>query len=124
MPRVIHFELPAEDPQRASRFYSEVFGWSFSKWDGPEEYLLTSTGEDSQPGINGAVMRQNECFGAKTPINIIDVPSVDEYTGKIEAAGGQVIMPKMPVPGVGYVAYFRDTEGIVSGLMQFDAAAA
>lgn len=123
MPRVVHFELPVEDPQRAARFYSEVFGWNFNQWDGPEEYWLTCTGHQSQPGIDGGMMRRCSETPAKTPINVLDVPSVDEYVGKVEAAGGKIVMPKMAVPGVGYVAYFQDTEGIVSGMMQFDKSA-
>lgn len=122
MPRVIHFELPAEDPARAAKFYADVFGWTFNKWDGPDEYLLALTGDDSEPGINGGIMRHSPEFAAKTPVNTIDVPSVDAFTAKIEAAGGAVVMPKTEVPGVGYLAYCRDTEGIVFGIMQMHPA--
>lgn len=124
MPRVVHFELPVEDPQRAARFYSDVFGWNVNSWDGTQEYWLTTTGEDSQPGINGGIMRRCAEFPVKNPINVLDVPSVDEYASKVEAAGGKIVMPRTAVPGVGYVAYFEDTEGIVSGMMQFDQNAA
>jgi len=124
MPRVVHFELPAEDPERAARFYSDVFGWSIQKWQGPQDYWLVMTGEKSEPGIDGGIMRQGDSFPAKTPINTIDVPSVDAATAKVESAGGAVMVPKMPIPGVGYLAYCKDTEGVIFGVMQFDKSAA
>lgn len=115
MPRVIHFELPADDPERASAFYRAVFGWSVSKWDGPLDYWLVTTGEEGAPGIDGAIQRREE--GATTT-NTIDVPSVDEYVAKIVAAGGQVVLPKQEIPGVGFLAYCTDTEGNVFGIIQ------
>lgn len=123
MPRIIHFELPADDPERASRFYADVFGWTVHKWDGPADYWLLTTGPDDKPGINGGIMRANPGFPAKTPINTLDVPSVDEYAQKIESAGGKVVVPKMPIPGIGYLAYCQDTEGILFGIMQPDPTA-
>jgi predicted enzyme related to lactoylglutathione lyase len=49
MPRIIHFELPADNPERAVEFYSKVFGWKMQKWEGPTEYWLVSTGDAGQP---------------------------------------------------------------------------
>lgn len=120
MPRICHFELPVEDPERASRFYSQVFGWTIQKWDGPMEYWLVTTGPDDAPGINGGLLRQSPDFPEKTPVNHIDVPSMEEYVTKIEAAGGCVVAPKMAIPGVGYLAYCKDTEGILFGIFQED----
>jgi len=115
VPRVIHFELPADDPERASAFYHQVFGWTVSKWDGPVDYWLVTTGEEGQPGIDGAIQRREE--GATT-VNTIDVPSVDAYVAKIVAAGGHVALPKMEIPGVGFMAYGIDTAGNVFGIME------
>lgn len=123
MPRVIHFELPAEDPQRAAKFYADVFGWQIQQWGG-EDYWLVMTGDKDKPGIDGGMMRQCEQFPARTPINVLDVDSVDEYSSKIEAAGGKILMPKMPVPTVGWLAYAQDTEGVIFGIMQPDPNAA
>jgi predicted enzyme related to lactoylglutathione lyase len=121
MPRVVHFEIPAEDPGRAVKFYSEVFNWKIEKWAGPVDYWLIITGDEDEPGINGAIMkRQNP---QATISNTIEIPSVDDFLNKIVASGGKIIAPKIPVPGVGYAAYFEDTEGNVFGLMQDDKTA-
>jgi hypothetical protein len=53
----MHFELPADDPKRAIAFYEKVFGWTITKWDAPMDYWLVTTGNDDEPGINGAIMR-------------------------------------------------------------------
>ena len=64
MPRVVHFEIHAETPERAMEFYSGVFGWEFSKWEGTQDYWLITTGPDEEPGINGGlVRRQGEIDG-------------------------------------------------------------
>jgi hypothetical protein len=121
MPRVLHFELNADDPARAVQFYQKAFGWTIQKWAGPEDYWLCMTGEACQPGIDGGIMHRMS--PGATTINTIDVPSVDESVTKILAAGGKVLRPKMAVPGVGYMAYCEDTEGNVFGIMQEDTAA-
>ncbi len=126
MPRVVHFEILADDPERAQEFYAAVFGWHVQKWEGPVDYWLVTTGPEDSPGINGAIMRRE---GAATGdsvtayINTIDVPSVDEFVAKVTARGGAVDVPKTAVPGVGWVAYCRDTEGNVFGMMQMDESA-
>ena len=64
MPRVVHFEIHAGDPERAVNFYRTLFGWTFQKWEGPMDYWLVMTGPDDQPGINGGlVRRQGEIDG-------------------------------------------------------------
>jgi len=115
MPRVIHFEIHADDPERAVSFYENVFGWKISKWQGPVDYWLATTGEPDKPGIDGAIMRRTD---HGTTYNTIDVPSVDEFAQRIEKAGGKILMPKTAVPGVGYMAYCTDTEGNVFGIME------
>ena len=119
MPRPIHFELPADDPDRAAKFYSEALGWKITKWDGPMDYWMVSTGEG--PGINGGLLRRPHP-GAST-VNTIGVESLDETVEKVTAAGGKVMMPRMAVPGVGYMAYCNDSEGNMFGLMQNDPSA-
>jgi predicted enzyme related to lactoylglutathione lyase len=115
MPRVIHFEILADQPDRAAAFYQKVFNWGVQKWGGPAEYWLLKTGEDSEPGINGAIMSREE---PGSVYNTIDVPSVEEYIFRIMECGGSVVMPKTAVPGVGYMAYCADTEGNIFGIME------
>jgi hypothetical protein len=121
MPRVVHFEIPADDPARAVKFYQEVFGWQFQKWDGPMEYWLVTTGAEGQPGINGGMMRRPHP-GAGT-VNTLDVESVDAAVANVEKHGGKTVMPKTAIPGVGYMAYCQDPEGNIFGMMQADPSA-
>ena len=126
MPRVIHFEIHAEQPERAIKFYREVLGWEFTKWDGPMPYWLITTGPDGQPGINGGLIQRKGAIDGQAVIAYVctvDIPSVDEYIEKVKTQGGSVAVPKMPVPGVGWLAYCKDTEGNLFGLMQADTKA-
>ena len=121
MPRISHFDIPSDDPERAKKFYSDVFGWKFDKWDGPMEYWMIKTGDDSEPGINGGMARRMP--GQIGMTNTVTVKSLDEYTGKVQAKCGQILIPKMPIPGVGYFATCMDTEGNIFGLIQMDDTA-
>jgi uncharacterized protein len=116
MPRVVHFEISADEPERAIQFYQQVFGWQISKWDGPHDYWLIKTGEDDEPGINGALMNRPDPRASTT--NSIYVPSVDDFVAKITENGGKVVVPKMEIPGVGYIAYCLDTEGNLFGVFE------
>jgi predicted enzyme related to lactoylglutathione lyase len=120
VPRVVHFELYADDPEQVIKFYQDVFGWKITKWEGAMDYWLISTGAESEPGIDGAIGRRDSDLKCNV---IVDVASVDETTQKVLAAGGQVVAPKVSVPGVGYAAYYADTEGVVFGAMESDSAA-
>ena len=118
MPRIIHFDIPADDPARAQKFYQELFGWKFEKWDGPMEYWVVKTGDEKQPGINGGLAKRMP--GQIGVTNTIDVDSVDEFAKKIQSKGGKVIMPKTAIPQVGYFAQCMDTEGNIFGIIQMD----
>jgi predicted enzyme related to lactoylglutathione lyase len=118
MTRIIHFDIPADDPKRAQKFYTEIFGWSFDKWNGPMEYWMVKTGDAKQPGIDGGLAKRMPGQAGMT--NTIDVPSIDEYTKKIQANGGKIIMQKTPIPSVGYFAQCMDTEGNIFGIIQMD----
>ncbi len=127
MPRVVHFEIHAGDPQRAVNFYQKVFAWKFQKWEGPMEYWLVTTGPDDQPGINGGLLqRRGEIDGEAVIAYVctVDVASVDDSTVTVQANGGQVVVPKMPIPGLGWLVYCKDTEGNIFGMMQSDPKAA
>jgi len=116
MSSVIHFELFADQPERAAKFYAEVFGWQISKWEVPMEYHLIATHGENEPGINGAIApRQHP---NDTTINTIGVASLEKFAQKVVEAGGLVLTPKQTVPGVGYFAYCKDTEGNTFGIME------
>jgi predicted enzyme related to lactoylglutathione lyase len=121
MPRIVHFELPAEDPERAKKFYEKVFGWKIEKWEGPVEYWLITTGEEDEPGINGAIMKKED--PNMYVYNTIEVPSFNEFKKKIEKNGGEMVTEKMAIPGIGYFAYFKDPEGNQLGIMESDESA-
>ena len=123
MPRVVHFEIHAGDPERAIKFYEKGFGWTFQKWEGPMPYWLVITGPDSQPGINGGLMpRRGEIDGESVIAYVctVDVEGIDSSIATVEANGGTVVVPKMAIPGVGWLVYCKDTEGNIFGMMQAD----
>jgi uncharacterized protein len=121
MNRPVHFEIPAENPERAIAFYQKVFGWTFQKWDGPMPYWLVSTGPTDQPGINGGLMPRRD--PAQPCVNTMDVANVDASLATVTESGGQCVVPKMPIPGIGWLAYCKDTEGHIFGIMQNDPSA-
>src|SRR6202790_1220566 len=98
MSRVIHFEIPANDPERAAKFYHKVFGWKFDKWAGPTEYWMVTTGAEGTPGINGGLMKNTD---VKTTTNTIGVDSVYGAVEAATKAGGKLIVPKTTIPTVG-----------------------
>ncbi|HKR01746.1 MAG TPA: VOC family protein [Pyrinomonadaceae bacterium] len=120
MPRVVHFEISADEPERAVKFYENVFGWNTQKWGGPKDYWLVTTGAEEEPGINGGVFKRE---GPVNYVNTIEVPSVEDFAAKVTEHGGKVVVPKMAIPGVGHLVYCQDTESNVFGILQPDPAA-
>jgi predicted enzyme related to lactoylglutathione lyase len=116
MSRVIHFELPSNDLAASRKFYENVFGWKLTKYGGPVEYWLITTGEPGTPGIDGAV--GGAANGMNGTVNTVDVEDIDESIRKAEANGAQVIMPKNEIPGVGWLTYIREPGGAVLGMIQ------
>jgi hypothetical protein len=126
MGRVIHFEIHADDPERAVAFYRTVFAWEFNLWNGPEPYWLIRTGPDGTPGINGGLLRRRGTIDGTAVIAYVctvDVDDLEASTAKALGAGGTLALPRMAVPGIGWLAYVKDTEGNIFGMMQADAAA-
>jgi uncharacterized protein len=118
MNRFTHFELATTDLEKTAAFYRNVFGWHIQKWEGPVDYWLVTTGDTSTPGINGGLMQTD---GSMTgTINTIEVEDIDAAIAKVLANGGEVVLPKDAIPGVGYQAYFKDNAGIIVGLHQAD----
>ena len=125
---VVHCEIPADQPERGVKFYRELFGWKVEHMGGPMDYWLVQTvpsdaeGRPTGPGVNGGLMRR--MMPGQTPVNYISVENVDEFARKAERLGAKVVVPKMPVPGMGWFAQLTDTEGNIFAIWQYDAAAA
>ena len=128
MPRVVHFEIHAENPERAIAFYQGMFSWTFQKWNGPMDYWTITTGPDSEKGINGGMIRRMgpppvEMQAVNAYVCTVQVPNLDECVAKVPTVGGVIALPKMAIPGIGWLAYVKDTEGNIVGLMQHDPQA-
>ncbi len=121
MPRPIHFDMVADDPKRAMKFYETVFGWKFQKWDGPMEYYMATTGDDKEPGINGGISKKGE--SGMPNMNTIGVPNVDSFSKKVQNGGGKILQARMAIPGVGWFATCQDTEGNIFGIIERDEKA-
>jgi len=122
MPRPIHFEIPADHPERLIGFYQTVFGWTFQKWEGGNvPYWMITTGPESEPGINGGMLPRHA--PGQPCINTVNVANLDETLATAAANGGKVAAPKMAVPTVGWLAYVQDPDGNMIGMMQMDPAA-
>jgi predicted enzyme related to lactoylglutathione lyase len=128
MSRVIHFEIHASNPERAIEFYQKVFGWTFQKWEGPMPYWLVTTGPAGEPGINGGLLSRQggepvDGQAVNAYVCTVGVDQIDASMSKAQSSGATVAVPKMAVPGVGWLAYFKDTEGNIFGVMQPDSNA-
>ena len=120
MSRISHFEIPSDHPEKSMSFYNHVFGWTFQKF-GEYDYWIVNTGDSSQPGINGGLMKKKD---PKQPVvNSVMVEDLEATIRTIENHGGKIVVPKMPVPGVGWLAYFTDPDNHIHGIMQNDANA-
>lgn len=118
MSRVIHFDLSADNPERAAEFYKKVFGWRVDKWEGPEDYWMIQTGTENQPGITGGIAGRIK--PEDTTAVVFDVDSVDGVSEQVVNSGGVIREEKKAIPGVGYLVMCRDTEGNTFGIMQID----
>jgi len=120
--RVVHFEIPFDDGDRARAFYADAFGWNLM--DLPEmSYTMVATGPTSEQGppsepgfINGGMAQRSASFTA--PVVVVDVPDIDDALVKVEKLGGATVVAKLAVGDMGFAAYFKDPEGNVIGLWQ------
>jgi predicted enzyme related to lactoylglutathione lyase len=135
MNRVVHFEIHADDMDRAQKFYESVFGWKFQTL-GPEYggYRTIMTGPNMSElvgkplameniGIDGGMtLRRGPRPAADAPVHgyvcVVGIENIDNTIKKIEAAGGTLALAKMMIPGVGWVAYYKDTEGNIFGIIE------
>jgi len=119
---IVHFEIPADNLEKQKKFYGDLFGWKIEKMPGPMEYwsILTvpvdEKGMPMRPGVNGGMMKKQ--MPDQKPVNYISVESVDEYSKKVVSLGGQIAVPKMEIPGIGWWALALDPEGNQIGLFE------
>jgi predicted enzyme related to lactoylglutathione lyase len=126
---VVHFEIPASDPEKLSKFYTDLFGWQIQKMDmGETAYYMTSTvetderGMPKEPGaINGGIYARDSA--EQHPMNYVNVESVDEYVARAKGLGATVATDKMPIPGMGWFAHLKDPDGNLFGVYQDDSSA-
>ncbi|MDD1674406.1 MAG: hypothetical protein LUQ13_02050 [Methanomicrobiales archaeon] len=135
MNRIIHFEIHAGNPERAVKFYRDVFGWEIHEWvipgvQMPDEnrYWLVTTGPENESGINGGIVfRRGPAPVDELAVNAfvctIGVANLDESVANVLKSGGSIALPRMPVQGIGWWASCRDTEGNIFGMMQEDTNA-
>lgn len=115
-----HFEIPVDNPDRAEKFYADVFGWTFQRYEGaPSYYGMATTGEGGV-GINGALFQRDA--DSVTTLTM-GVDSIEETIKKIEAKGGKVLQGKTPIPQMGWFANCVDSEGNKIGLFTNDEKA-
>jgi len=122
---VQHFAINADDIPRARRFYERVFGWRFDAW-GPPGFFMIATGNEQDPGILGSLQKRRELVAGERMIGYecsIGVGDVDAVAAAVVANGGQILIPRTLIPTVGYLIFFRDTEGNCAGAMQYDSSA-
>jgi predicted enzyme related to lactoylglutathione lyase len=115
--KVIHFEIPAKNPQSLIKFYTNIFGWNFSQWK-DVGFWVALTGSPSEFGIDGGIIDINEIDMPLT--NVIEVDNIDKVLEKIVEKGGVITIPKFLVEGAGYLAYFKDLDNNLFGLRQID----
>lgn len=116
MASIVHFNLPADEPERARKFYETLFGWKFVSVPGMEYQFIETAYADGKEGIKGGMAKKTA--PDEKIVNYIGVDSIDDSMKKVEGLGGKVLMPKQTVPGWGYLAVCTDTEGNTFGLWQ------
>jgi predicted enzyme related to lactoylglutathione lyase len=116
MSAIVHFDVPAEDTGRAKKFYSSLFDWKFESYPGMEYYLIATKNLDGTPGVGGGIGKR--MAPSQRMMNYFGVASIDAAMKKVTRLGGKLIMGKMPVPGMGYLANCIDTEGNFFGLWE------
>jgi len=127
MPRVVHFEIHGEEPAKLAAYYTSLFGWKIQHM-AQMDYWMIDSSDGGEPGIDGGITRRHGPKPAEgQPVTsfvcTVQVPSVDDYFAKAQKLGGTVALPKMAIPGVGWIAYAKDPDGNIFGLHQADAGA-
>ena len=125
MPTIVHFEIPSDDIERSKKFYNELFGWNIEKFpglsEGMEDWLISTVDGKGNKAVGGGMMKRQS--PQQQVVNYFDVKSVQESSAKVEQLGGKVVVPKSPVPGMGYMAVCTDSENNGFGIFEADQTA-
>ena len=122
---IVHFEIPADNIEELSKFYSSLFNWKIihSPAEGMDYYVIHTVPTDEKgmlqrPGVNGGMFPRAPEQKGINPVNYITVENIDDHIEKVTELGGKILMPKQKVPTVGYIALATDPEGNQFGLLQ------
>jgi len=117
----VHFEIPADDPEKLSGFYQDLFGWTITKAPGPVDYWMVETAPEGQ-GVNGGMMARQ--VPQQQIMVYFQVESIDDFATKAQSLGGTVVMPKHAVAGMGWFAVCLDPQNNAFALWEDDSSAA
>jgi uncharacterized protein len=115
-----HFAINADDVETTRAFYEQALGWTFRPW-GPPGFYQIQTGPDDDPGVRGAMQQRRELVAGTPTIGIeptFEVVDLDEAVASVVAAGGEVLMDRFTISGVGHLMFFRDPSGNAIGLIE------
>jgi uncharacterized protein len=116
MPRFVHIDISADNPERAAAFYRQAFGWTVTRLEGPMPYWLVAVDAADPNAMGAGIGQRTESWQSTAPT--IDVADADQAAAAIVAAGGSIVIPKTPIPGVGQLVTFKDTEGNVMAVLE------
>jgi len=125
---IVHFEIPADDIEKLKKFYMDLFGWTMNRYPGPTTYYMIGTVPVDEktmmplrPGVNGGMYEKKDAsvHELAVPLNYISVESVEEYSKKVTALGGKILVPKMEIPTIGWWALAEDPEGNRFGMLEY-----
>lgn len=115
MPKIIHFEIPAGNPEKVGLFYKEAFDWEIKQYEDQDYWLVMAGPKEEKYGINGAIYKKGVMD--KT-MNAISVENLDKAMEKVKKAGGKISGKVMDIPKVGLFVYAEDVEGTPFGMLQ------
>jgi predicted enzyme related to lactoylglutathione lyase len=121
MSTIVHFDVPAENIERAKKFYSLLLDWKFESFPEMQYNLITTTDVDGNAGVGGGMGKRMD--PSQHIVNYFGVKSIDAAIQQVKTLGGSILMGKMAVPTMGYLANCKDTEGNTFGLWEADTGA-
>jgi hypothetical protein len=118
-----YFDLTVRDLGQARSFFEKVLGWRFERFPVPYEYYRIQAGSNGEPGIDGGIGSVGDTpFSGGNPMTqvTVQVPNIDAVVSLVQANGGRIVEPKMPIPGIGWYATCAEPGGLFFGVIQTD----